>query len=71
MISKCVNKSEYLQTIINMQLKSGNMYSKLVASKREKQVEYLKKNLECHRAARKFLEEYKKEKQIASDQDLP
>jgi hypothetical protein len=36
MIGKCANKNEYLQTIINMHLKSGNMYSKLVASKKEK-----------------------------------
>jgi hypothetical protein len=36
MIGKCANKNEYLQTIVNMHLKSGNMYSKLVASKREK-----------------------------------
>ena len=54
-----------------MQLKSGNMYSKLVASKREKQVEYLKKNLECHTSARKAIEEYKKDNNIASDSDLP
>jgi hypothetical protein len=54
-----------------MQLKSGNMYSKLVASKREKQVDYLKKNLECHQNARKCIEEYKKEQKLVSDMDLP
>ena len=71
MIGKCANKHEYLQTIINMHLKSGNMYSKLVAAKKEKQVEYLKKNLECHRSARRVIEEYKKENKIASDGELP
>lgn len=71
MIGKCANKNEYLQTVINHQLKSGNMYSKLVAGTREKQVEYLKKNLECHRNARRFIEEYKKENKIASDAELP
>lgn len=54
-----------------MQLKSGNMYSKLVASKKEKQVEYLRKNLECHRGARKFVEDYKQEKGMKSDDELP
>lgn len=71
LVNKCVNKGEYIQTIVNMQLKSGNMYSKLVASKREKQVCYLKKNLECHQNARKAVEEHKKENNIASDGDLP
>lgn len=70
MVEKCVNKFDYLQTILNMQLKSASMYSKLVASKKEKQVEYLKKTLECHKKARKFVEDYKKEKGISDDKDL-
>lgn len=46
------------------------MYSKLIAGNKEKQVEHMKKNLECHKKARKFVEEYKKEKDIKSDKDL-
>lgn len=54
-----------------MQLKSGNMYSKMVVASKEKQVENMRKNLECHKAARKFLEDYKKDMKIATDDDLP
>ena len=69
MILKCANKFDYLQTILNMQLKSANMYSKMVASKKEKQVEYIKLNLECHKKARAFVNEYKQEKKL-QDKDL-
>jgi hypothetical protein len=46
------------------------MYSKLVASKKEKQVEYIKLNLECHKKARAFVNEYKQEKKMQSDKEL-
>ena len=70
MIYKSEDKFSYLQGAINMELKAANMYSKIVENDKSKQIENVKNSLECHKAVRKFVDEYKKFKEHTSDADL-